>query len=137
MLEWFQRLRDRFRRADLAGELDEEIAFHRRQLERDAQRAGASEADARAMAARQLGNVTAVREAARERWSIPWIEHLLADVRYALRGLARTPGFTITVVVTLALGIGANATMFGVVDRLMFRPLAYLRDPDAVHRVYW
>jgi predicted permease len=59
------------------------------------------------------------------------------DVRYALRGLKRSPGFAIAVVATLGLGIGANAAMFNVVDRLMFRPLAYLRDPASVHRIYW
>jgi predicted permease len=68
---------------------------------------------------------------------IPMLEHLIQDTRYALRGLRRSPGFTATVVVTLALGIGANAVMFNVVDRLMFRPLAYLRDPGSVHRLYW
>lgn len=58
------------------------------------------------------------------------------DVRYAFRGLGRSPGFTITVVLTLGLGIGANTAMFGIMDRLMVRPFPYLRDPDAVHRVY-
>jgi predicted permease len=58
------------------------------------------------------------------------------DIRYALRGLRRSPAFTATVVATLGLGIGANAAMFGVVDRLMFRPLPYLHDPSTVHRLY-
>jgi putative ABC transport system permease protein len=58
-------------------------------------------------------------------------------LRYAIRGLRRSPGFTATVIVTLGLGLGANAAMFDVLDRLMFRPLAYLRDPGAVHRIYW
>jgi predicted permease len=65
-----------------------------------------------------------------------WLDHLRQDVRYALRGLRRSPGFTAAVVVTLGLGIGANAAMFNVVDQLMFRPYAYLRDPASVHRVY-
>ena len=57
------------------------------------------------------------------------------DVRYAVRGLRRKPGFTAAVVLTLGLGIGANATMFSVVDRLLFRPPAYIHAPDRVHRV--
>jgi putative ABC transport system permease protein len=58
------------------------------------------------------------------------------DLKYALRGLRKSPGFAAAVIVTLALGIGANAAMFGVVDRLMFRPYPYLRDPSTVHRIY-
>jgi len=65
-----------------------------------------------------------------------WLEHLRKDLRYALRGLRRAPGFTITVILTLGLGIGANAAMFAVVDRLMFRPFPDLRDPATAHRVY-
>ncbi len=65
-----------------------------------------------------------------------WLDHLRQDLRYALRGLRRSPGFAATVIVTLGLGIGANAAMFGVVDRLIFRPFAYMRDPGTVHRVY-
>ena len=65
-----------------------------------------------------------------------WLDHLRQDVRYAARGLRRSPGFTAAVVVTLGLGIGANAAMFNVIDQLMFRPYAYLRDPGSVHRVY-
>jgi putative ABC transport system permease protein len=58
------------------------------------------------------------------------------DLRYAVRGLRTAPGFAASVIVALALGIGANAAMFGVVDRLMFRPYPYLKDPSAVHRIY-
>ena len=135
--EGFRRLRDRFTRERLDADLKEELAFHRRNLERDARAAGASEDDARSSAARRLGNVTAYREAARDAWSIPWLDRATADLRYALRGLRRAPGFTAAVVITLGLGIGATTTMFGVVDQLMYRPLAYLRDPASVRRVYW
>jgi predicted permease len=135
MREWLARLIDWFRRDQLDRELSEELRFHRQLLERDADVREGSEA--RHIASRRLGNVTRVHEAARERWSLPSLDHFLQDVRYALRGLRRSPGFAATVIVTLALGIGANAAMFNVVDRLIFRPLAYLRDPGTVHRIYW
>ena len=60
----------------------------------------------------------------------------LQDLRYAARGLLRSKGFTAAVILTLGLGLGANAAMFGVIDRLMFRPFPYLKDPGTVHRVY-
>ncbi|HEU4993743.1 MAG TPA: ABC transporter permease [Gemmatimonadaceae bacterium] len=64
------------------------------------------------------------------------IEAVWQDIRYAVRGLRKKPGFTVAVVLTLALGIGANAAMFGIVDRLLFRSPAYMTQPDRVHRVY-
>lgn len=134
MRELIARLIDWLRRDQLDRELSEELGLHRQLLERDA---GVNETEARVVAGRRLGNVTRAREAARERWSIPSLDQLQQDVRYALRGLRRSPGFTATVIIALGLGIGANAAMFNVVDRLIFRPLAYLRDPGTVHRIYW
>ena len=64
------------------------------------------------------------------------VESVGQDLKYAVRGLRAKPGFTIAVVLTLALGIGANAAMFGIIDRLLFRPPPFLRDADRVHRVY-
>ena len=136
MREWLARVLDWFRRDRLERELIDELGFHRAQLERDAVRDGIAGDEAPYVARRKLGNVTTVTEAARERWSIPSLDHLLQDVRYALRGLRRSPGFTATAVVTLALGIGANVAMFGVIDQLMFRPYPQLRDPGTVHRIY-
>jgi predicted permease len=130
MREWLIRIIDWFRRDTLEAELRDEIRFHHSSLERDAH-----DNDV-VSARRRLGNTTRAIEDSRERWSIPWMDQLQQDVRYAVRGLRRSPGFSLGVIATLALGIGANAAMFGVVDRLMYRPYPMLRDPSSVHRVY-
>ena len=136
MRERLSRLLDWTRRDRLARELAEEMEFRRRQLERDAIADGATPAEARIAARRRPGNRTRIAEDSRDRWSWPAPDAVLQDGRYALRGLRRAPGFTAAVVLTLSLGIGANAAMFGVLDRLMARPLPLLRDPESVHRIY-
>ena len=136
MREWLARLRDWLRRDRLDQELTEELRFHRERLEMDAKAVGVAPEEASWQARRRLGNLTQIREQSRDRWSWPWLDDFQQDLRYAFRGLRRSPGFTATVVLTLGLGIGANAAMFGVIDRLMIRPFPYLRDPGRVHRVY-
>ena len=136
MREWLTRLRDWLRRDQLDAELKEELAFHRAQLEQEASAGGADPREASYAARRRLGSVVKAQEESRDRWSWPWLDHFQKDVRYALRGLRRSPGFSATVILTLGLGIGANAAMFGVIDRLMFRPFPYLRNPGTVHRIY-
>ena len=130
MREWLTRLIDWFRRDKLEAELRDELRFHHSSLERDVR-----DSDPVSVR-RRMGNTTRAIEESRDRWSIPWLDHLQQDVRYAVRGLRRSPGFAFGVIATLALGIGANAAMFSVVDRLMFRPYPMLRDPATVHRVY-
>ena len=134
--EVFGRLMTWRRREALDRELAADLEAHVELLARDHVHDGLSPADARAAARRQLGNVTALREEAQDYWGFPVVDAIVQDVRYALRGLRRSRGFTTTVIVTLSLGIGANAAMFGVIDRLMFRPYPYLREPARVNRVY-
>lgn len=124
------------RRDELSRELATELEEHVKLLARDYQHEGMSSDDARAAARRQLGHVASLREEARDAWGFPSVDALIQDLRYAVRGLRRSPGFTVTVILTLALGIGANAAMFAVMDRLMFRPFPLLHDPGSVHRVY-
>src|SRR5262245_37375863 len=97
-MEWFQRLWDWFRRGRLERELAEELGVHREQLERDARAEGKDCQSAGYVARKRLGDMTRYREESRERWSWPWLDHFLRDARYALRGLRRSPGFALTVI---------------------------------------
>src|SRR5262245_16586180 len=114
----------------------EELAFHRQLKERELIRHGTPPAAARDAARRAMGNETLMRENARAVWLWPSLEAMWQDATYAFRDLRRNPTFTLGVVLTLALGIGANAAMFSLIDRLLFRPPARMIDPDRVNRVY-
>ena len=130
------RLRALFRRSAVERELEDELRFH---LEREAEkyeRAGLPREEALRQARLAFGAVDAAKEESRDGRGTLLLETTLRDVRYALRGLRARPAFTAGVVLTLGLGIGANAAMFGIVDRLLFRPPAFLRDAGRVHRVY-
>lgn len=113
----------RFRRND--REFETELQAHLAMHTDDGVRAGLSEEEARRQALIQLGGLEQTRQSYRERATLPWLETLLQDVRYALRGFRRNPIFTLTAVITLALGIGATTAVFSVVDRILFRSLPY------------
>ena len=118
-----------FRRRRLDGELNDEVGFHLAMLE-DVHRARGLDARAARLAARrEFGGVAQTQEAYRERRGVPWLEDSARDVRYAARGLRRNPGFTAAAVLSLALGIGANTTIFSLFYSLMVRRLP-VSSPD-------
>jgi putative ABC transport system permease protein len=134
--EMLDRLRTWAHRDRLEAEVATELEEHTRLLARDFEQEGMSSSDAVVAARRQLGHLTTQRETTRDAWGFPAIDIIIQDLRYTLRGLRRSPLFTATAVLTLGLGVGANAAIFAVIDRLMFRPLPYMADPSAVSRVY-
>jgi putative ABC transport system permease protein len=124
---WF-RISNTVRRPAREAELREEMRFHREMLERDLAHAGLSAADAADVARRRFGNITSLGERSRDWWTLPTLDALSRDLKYAVRRLVHEPLFTIVVLVTLALGLGANITIFTVVDAVLLRPLPYA-DP--------
>ena len=111
------------------SELDEEIEFHLEQAITTRIAAGMDPAEARRQALIELGGIEPTREQCERQRPGWWIGTVMQDVRYAFRGFGRNPLFTISVLITLALGIGATTAVFSVVDRILFRPLPYA-DPS-------
>jgi putative ABC transport system permease protein len=103
---------------EFSAELESHIAM---QVE-DGVRMGLSEEEARRRAVMQLGGVEQARQARREGRTLPWIENVTRDLRYAVRTLAKHPAITLVAVISIGLGIGANATIFAMVSRFVLRP---------------
>ena len=130
------RVRSLLRRDNVERELADELRFHIERETEKYERMGLSRPDAERRARIAFGGVERAKEASRDGRGTALIEGMRQDLRYAWRGLRSKPAFTAGVVLTLGLGIGANAAMFGIVDRLLFRPPSYLRDASTTHRVY-
>ena len=119
------RVRATLRRSRLDDEIDDEFREHLAMLQERFVRNGMDPSEAFYAARRQFGGVTQVKEQLMERRTMPLVEDVTRDVRHAARGLWRSPGFSLTVILTLALGIGGNTAVFSVVDQLLLRPLPY------------
>jgi predicted permease len=138
MLWWtclWMRVRMLLGRGRAATELDAELREHlRRQIE-EFVAAGMSAEEARSRALRAFGNPALLREQTRAAWSWNWLDSLSRELGYGLRTLRRARGFTAIAIVVMALGIGANVTMFTIVRSVLLKPLLF-SDPDRLMMVY-
>jgi predicted permease len=134
---WWSRLRGTLRRDDaLDTEMEREMAFHLdMSTQRNIGRGMAPEA-AQRQARLAFGSAEAMREAAREAYRARFVENVLTDIRFALRGLRRSPSFALTAILTVALGISASTAIFSVTDAVLFRPLP-IPHPDEFTYLGW
>jgi len=117
------------------ADLDRELRSDLEQEEEEQQEAGISKEDAHYAALRAFGNPTLIREQTLAVWSCNWLESLARDLRFSLRTLRRTPGFTVIAILVMALGIGANVALFTVVRGVLLKPLPF-EDPDRLVMLY-
>ena len=117
------------RRRQREDELNEEIQGHLRMAAQERLEQGETAEQARTSAVREFGNVALVKEVTREMWGFAWLETLAQDLRFGLRMLAKAPALSVVVVLSLALGIGANIAIFSLIDAVMLRMLP-VKEPQ-------
>jgi predicted permease len=138
-MRWWERFRMAtlmlFRRHEQTGRLNDELHFHLDQQVQENIAHGLSPEEARYAALRTFGNPALLRDQARSSWSWNWLEKLLRDLRYGVRTLTRSPGFALTAILVIALGIGATTSLFTIVRAVLLKPLPF-RDPDNLVMIY-
>jgi hypothetical protein len=117
-------------------ELEEEIAAHIELQERKLRQSGLSAQEARRQARLQFGGIGAVKESCRDERRIGFLEIARQDVRYAARGIHRSPGFALAVIATIGLGLGINTAAFTIFNAYVLRPLA-VADPYSLYELNW
>ena len=132
---WWQRMRGLARGSSREQEMSDEIESHIQMQSEENQRAGMTPQEARRRAILKMGGVERTRQAYRERDTLPLIENLLQDLRFAFRQLGKNPGFAVTAVLILTLGIAASVALFAFVDAALLKPLPYAQ-PNRLAAVY-
>jgi len=136
--QWWLDIRARlaavFRRREIYERADEELQFHLAMMEQRLIESGMSANDARVLARRQLGNTTRIKEQTLGAWRYTFMDTLIRDLGYAVRMLRKNVSFSITAVLTLALGVGATTAIFSVVYSVLIKPLPY-PNPDELVRI--